>query len=206
MRRIRLDFSNYADGALLVLARAIVAALTGNAYFPSLTNPSLADFQTVVNTYGTALAAAADRSKNNVATKNTAKQALIDTLTKVATECTQVANGNEDALISTSFPLTKIRGPQPPLEVPVIAKIENGINSGELIITLFSLPNARTFLYQYTLDPLTESSEWLSLNSTVIKETLAGLQPGKRYWIKIIAYGIDNQMTVSDPILSKFVQ
>lgn len=206
MKRFRLDFINYADGALLILAKVIILSLTDNVFFPNLTNPSLAELQTGVNNYEEALAAAADRGKNNVAAKDASKLALSNLLFKMALQCMQIADGNLQALISTSFPLTKTKEPMPPLGIPVIESIVAGISSGELLVTLFSLPGARTLVYQYTEDPLGAGSQWQSLNSTVVKQLITGLETGKRYWFRVVAYGINNQMTVSDPVLSKLVQ
>lgn len=206
MRRIKQNFRNYADGTLLLLSQDSATALIGNTYYPTLTNPTLADFQAAVNAYAAALAAAADRSTNTVATKNTKKAELVDVLIRLSNELMQEADGNEDALISTALPLTKIRSSRPPIGIVTIAKIENGLNSGELDVNIDSLPNVRIYVYQYTEDPLSESSVWQELNSTLTKETIKGLETGKRYWIRVVAYGTANQMTVCDPVLSKIVQ
>ena len=206
MKRIKLDFNSYSDGALLLLAKAVVLALTGNLFFPALSNPTLAQFQTGINDYEAALAAAADRGKNSVAAKDASKAELINLLFKMALQCMQQADGNLQALISTAFPLSKSREPQPPLGVPAIEAIEAGINSGELQVNLFSLPGSRTFVYQYAQDPLPPNVEWQSTNSTVTRQIITQLETGKRYWFKVVAYGTNNQMTISDPVLSKIVQ
>jgi hypothetical protein len=206
MKRIKLDFASYSDNALLVLVKACLLALTGNIFFPTLTDPSLAEFQTSVNAYDAALAAAADRSKNNVAAKDARKAELVNVLIRMALQLMKEADGNLEALVSTALPLYKTREPRPPIGIPDIHSIENGLNSGELDVKVFSLSGARTFIYQYTEDPLSASSVWTSLNSTRTKQTITGLQVGKRYWIRIIAYGTNNQMTISDPVLSKIVQ
>ena len=206
MKRIKLNFNSYSDNALLVLVKACLLALTGNVFFPALSNPTLAEFQTAINAYDAALAAAADRSKNNVAAKDARKAELINLLIRMALQLMQEADGNLEALVSTALPLYKTREPKPPMGIPAIESIENGLNSGELDAKVFFLPGARTLIYQYTEDPLTAGSVWTSLNSTRTKETLTGLQVGKRYWIRIVAYGTNNQMTISDPVLSKIVQ
>jgi hypothetical protein len=206
MRRIRLDFRRFGDAALLVLAQGNLAALTGNPFFPALTNPTLAEYQTGITAYGTSLSAAQDRGKNNVAAKNARREELINLMVKLALACMQAADGNEEALISTNLPLTRPRGPQQPLGIAVILKVEVGENSGELHVSIAALSGARTLVYQCTQDPLTADSEWISLNSTRAKETLTGLETGKRYWIRVVAYGTNNQMTVSEPVLSRIVQ
>ena len=206
MKKIKLDFNRYNDTALLVLVKACLLALTGNLFFPSLSNPSLAEFQTAINAYDAALAAASDKSKNDITAKDARREELINLLLKLSLQLMQIADGNLEMLVSTGLPLYKTREPRPPMGIPAIESIENGLNAGELNVSLFFLEDARTFIYQYTEDPLSADSVWKNLNCTRVKQTITGLQTGKRYWIRIIAYGTKNQMTISDPVLSRIVQ
>lgn len=205
MRKIKLDFDRYGDDALLVLVNFLVLSLTGNVFFPT-TDPTLASFQTVIDAYASALSAAQNRGKTEISAKNARRQELIDLLISLANDVTKQANGNEEALVSSGFPLTKTRQPKPPLGNPVIAKVEVSDIAGQLDVTLNSLDGARTFVYRYTPDPIVEGSVWTSINSTQVKQTLTGLETGKRYWIQVVAYGTNNQMTMCDPVLSKIVQ
>ncbi|MGN6165021.1 MAG: fibronectin type III domain-containing protein, partial [Flavisolibacter sp.] len=69
-----------------------------------------------------------------------------------------------------------------------------------------TLKGALTYVYQYTEDPLGEDSVWISQNSTLSKITITDLQPGKKYWVRVIAYGRNEQEVISDPVLSRLVQ
>ena len=71
MKKLNLGFGRYSDSNLLVVAQAILAAMTGNIFFPS--PPSLATLQTAINDYATALSAAQEGGKTNVATKTLKK-------------------------------------------------------------------------------------------------------------------------------------
>jgi len=205
MRKIKSDFERYGDAALLVLVEFLLLSLTGNIFFPVIA-PSLANFQTAITAYSTALSAAQNRGKAEIAAKNARRQELIDLLLSLANDITKQADGSEEALVSSGFPLTKTRQPKPPMGIPVIAKIEVSDNAGQIDVTLDSLDGARTFVYRYTPDPIVEGSVWASRNSTLVKQTFTGLETGKRYWIQIVAYGTNNQMTMCDPVLSKIVQ
>ncbi|MBO9681469.1 MAG: fibronectin type III domain-containing protein [Flavisolibacter sp.] len=205
MRRIKLGFLRYADAKLLAIVEACITALTGNIFYPVIT-PSLATVQTLFTEYSTSLATAAEGGKTNVAAKNAKKKELAALMTSLALCLMQLADGDELKLVSTGLPLTKTPSPVPPIGVPLIAKIEGGLSAGELDVTIKRLPGAILYVYQYTLDPLTENSEWISQNSTYVKLTLTGLENGKRYWIRVVAYGSNEQMTISDPQLSRVVQ
>jgi hypothetical protein len=205
MQRINLGFGRYTDAALLVIAQAILAALTGNTFFPTPT-PTLAALQTAVEAYSEALAAAVDGGKTAVAAKNARKQELMDLLVQLGIYVMLTANGDVEMLSSSAFPLTKDRQPLPPLEKPEITKMESGINSGELHVSINAVKGARTYVYQYTLDPLSQGSNWVSNNSTLVKFGFNNLEVGKKYWCRVVAYGKNEQMVVSDPVLSRVVQ
>lgn len=205
MKKINLGFSRYTDAALLVLAQAILDALTGNTFFPTPT-PTLASLQTSITEYMDALSAAQEGGKTNVATKNARKQDLIEMLIQLGNYVTLTSNGYEVMLASSGFPLAKERQPMPPLVKPEITKIESGINSGELNVFINSIKGARTYVYQYTLEPLSESSNWVSNNSTHVKFAFDNLEAGKKYWCRVIAYGRNEQEVFSDPVLSRIVQ
>ncbi|MGN6164612.1 MAG: hypothetical protein ACTHOF_08730 [Flavisolibacter sp.] len=85
-------------------------------------------------------------------------------------------------------------------------KMEDGINSGELLVTIAAVLGSRTFVYQWTLDLLTADSKWESQNATTIKVLLSGLEPGKRYWVRVVAYGTNEQEVYSDPILTPIIR
>jgi hypothetical protein len=205
MKRLNLGFRRYTDAALLVEAQAILAALTGNAFFPTPT-PTLPALESAIEAYMTALSAAQEGGKTDVATKNARKLELVDLLIQLGNYVMLTANGDEVMLVSSGIPVTKDRQPLPPLGTPEILKIENGINSGELLMTIAALPGARTYVYQYALDPLTDESSWVSNNSTLVKFSFSNLEAGKKYWFRVVAYGRNEQVVYSNPLLSKIVQ
>ncbi|MBO9681175.1 MAG: fibronectin type III domain-containing protein [Flavisolibacter sp.] len=205
MKRIKFEFRRYADGVLLVFSKSVVAALTGNAFFPSL-SPSLATVQTAINAYDDSLAAAKEGGKANIAAKNARKAELVDVLTNLGLDVMKTCDGNEEMLGTCGFPLIKTPQPQPPLGTPVISKIELGQSTGELLVVIKTLKGARGYVIEYTEDPLGDDAVWHSQNSTTLKTLLSGLVSGKKYWIRVVAYGKGDQVMVSDPALSRLVQ
>lgn len=205
MKKINLGFSRYADAVLLVVAQTILAALTGNLYFPTPT-PTLAVLQAAVDDYAAALSAAKDRGKNNVAAKNTRRKELIALLQQLGRYCMLTAGTNIDALISSGFELSKTRQPMPPIEAPSITKMDNGVNSGDLLIAVDRPKGAKGYIFEYTLDAITDSSVWTSITTTTSKATIAGLEPGKKYWFRVTIIGAKGQAVTCEPVLSKVVQ
>ena len=205
MKKIKFEYRYYTDGTILVFSKTVVIALTANAFFPTI-SPTLATLQTAITAYDDALALAKEGGKANIGAKNARKQELIVILDSIALDLMKTADGNEEMLLTTGYPLTKTRQPKPPMGVPVIDKIENGEGLGQLVVTVRTLPGARTYMFEYTPEPLTADSEWASQNSTSIKALLSGLESGKKYWCRVVALGSGNQAMVSDPALSRIVQ
>jgi len=204
MLKINLGFGKYTDAQLLVKSQAIHTAMTGNTNFPTPT-PTLAAVQTAIDDYATALSAAQEGGKTNVATKNVKKGELIDVLVSLGNYVTFTADGDEVKLVSSGFPVQKQKEPSPPLEKPEIIKVEDGGNSGELLVTISAVKGARTYVYQYTKDPLNDANEWTGQNSTLTKFSFNELESGKKYWCRVLAYGINEQVVYSDPV-SRIVQ
>ena len=206
MRMINLGFGRYTEANLLIVAQAILAAITAHSDFFPTPIPTLAVFQTGINNYSDALTAAKDGGKTAIAIKNARKAELIALLVQLGNYVTLTANGDEEQLSSSAFPLRKSNEPMPPLVKPEIGRIEDGVNSGELQATIGAVPGARTYVYQYTQDPLTADSQWTSSNSTLTKILFTGLEPGKKYWTRVIAYGKNEQEVYSDAVLSPMVR
>ena len=199
MTKINLGFGKYTEANLLVAAQAVLAAMTGNLNFPTPT-PTLAAVQTSISDYSTALSAAKEGGKTNVAVKNQKKEDVISVLVALANYVTFTSNGDEVMLTSSGFPLNKQREPLPPLGKPEILKLEDGMNIGDLTVTIAGMKAARTFLYQCTKDPLTDDSIWTGQNSTLTKFGFTNLDSGAKYWCRVVAYGTNQQIVYSDPV------
>jgi hypothetical protein len=205
MRRIKFEFRYYSDGAILVFSKGVLVALTGNVFFPTI-SPGLATLSTAINAYDAALSLAKEGGKANIGAKNARKQELIQILMDIALDLMKTAAGSEEMLLTTGYPLTKTPAPVPPIGIPVIAKIENGESVGSLVITVKRQAGVRTYMYEWTPEPLTADSQWTGHNTTSIKGLISGLISGKKYWCRVVAFGSGDQVMVSDPALSRIVQ
>jgi hypothetical protein len=205
MKKIKFEFRHYSDGQMLVFSKGVHVALTGNAFFPTV-SPSLATLQSAITAYDAALSLAKEGGRANVAAKNARKQELVDILVDLALDLMKTAAGNQEMLETTGYPLSKTPAPQPPIGVPVITRIENGESIGELIIKVKRQTGVKTYVYEYSPDPLSADPQWTSHNTTSIKGILSGLVSGKKYWCRVVAFGSGDQVMVSDPALSRIVQ
>jgi hypothetical protein len=204
MKRILFKFRRYADGVLLIFAKTVRQNLSGNLFYPT-TDPTLAALSTIIGNYEVSLTVAKEGGKGNIAAKNARKQELVDALVALAFDLMKT-NATLEALSTTAFPLSKEPQPLPPLGVPVITRVENGESVGELVVVVEAMPGVKTYMYEYTPEPLTPDSVWTNQNSTSVKGIISGLVSGKKYWCRVAAFGSGDQVEVSDPALSRIVQ
>ena len=173
----------------------IVLSLTDNPAFPSPI-PPLADVQDALSTYSAALVTAESLGRDNVSAKNQARAILELLLGQLGRYVMFVANGDENALVSSGFPLAK--DPQPRTLVnPGNVTLENGISTGELISSV-AKGNASGFVHQIADILPTEATVWTSHPSSSRKYVFKNLTPGKQYWVRVIAIGFRGQQAISN--------
>jgi hypothetical protein len=152
-----------------------------------------------------ALAKSRTGSRADVAFKNEKRTDLITSLVRLGGYVLSVAAGNEAIMVSSGFPLKRSRQPQPPLGTLDVVSVKDGQAPGELVMSIKRLEGARMYQYQYTPDPLNANSQWKGQTSTLSRYTFKSLESGKRYWCRVIAMGLNEQVVYSDPV-SRIVQ
>src|SRR5947208_1594856 len=163
MSRLRLLFAR-TDSDLDTVAQNIIAKMTNNPNFPS-PNPKLEDVIKVSQTYTSLLVDAQNRDRAKVALKRNAKKELTEILRALANYVMSVAKGDEAILAGSGFTLVKKRGAAPVLINPQKFTVKPGLNKGEIITEVERIPGSRSYLHEYTLDPVTDASIWTSVAS-----------------------------------------
>ncbi len=195
--KITMAFGRLSDPKLITKALAILTAMTDNVNFPT-PSPALADISASITDFQAAVNAAAQRDRTKVVLKNRARVSLIENLKSLGNYVTFTANTDSAILSSSGFDLRK--NPQPVIVGKPIGLVEDGINSGELINSADSAKNGKSFVHQYTPDPLTEDSIWTSYTSTSKKYVFTGLIRAQVYWCRVGVIGAKNQVVFSDPL------
>ncbi|MDQ2721548.1 MAG: hypothetical protein M3Z26_17560 [Bacteroidota bacterium] len=140
-----------------------------------------------------------------MAAKNQARLALTDNLKVLGNYVTLTANGDRQKLISSGFDLRKAGEPVPLLTKPKNMQAKDGPNPGECSVSVDGTKEARSYLYQYTLDPITENSVWFTESGTSRSFTFTKMARNKMYWFRIGAVGTFGQLIYSD-IVNRIVQ
>ncbi len=194
VQKINRSFAKYTDADFQQKALHIITSMTGNANFPTPA-PTLADVQAAYDAYASALNAAATLDRQAVSDKNAARQNLELILNQLACYVMNVANGDENMLVSSGFTLTKYPLPQA-LDSPGNVTLTYGINPGELTSQV-PKQNGRTFNHQITDTAPTDSTVWTNYSVSTSKYTFTGLIPGKQYWVRVAALGSRKQIAYS---------
>ncbi len=198
MIRTILSFSRYSDGALESKTHSIISSMTANANFPTPV-PAIADVQAAATAFATALVKAGTGNRMDVADKNAKRETLIGLLRTLGTYVNLVANGDRTQLLSSGFDISK--DPQPlVISKPGNLKVENGLSSGELLVTVKAVKGAYAYLHEYTTDATMAPGSWVTTNATTSRYLFSNLQPGTLYYCRVGAIGSNNQLLYSDAV------
>jgi hypothetical protein len=200
--KIMLSFQRLNDGQLEDQALAIAAALTGNKNFPE-PNPTLEELNNSIQLFSEGLALSKTRDKVKVAIKNNLRANLELLLTKLAHYCTFIANGDRALLSSSGFTLNTESTTSKILGMPENFTVQPGKHSGEMLVYINRLPNAKTYLFLYGPSPNSDGA-WLHAVNSLPYITITGLTPGAIYSFKIGATGSKGQVVYTDSV-SKMV-
>lgn len=201
--RIISSYNGLTDAGFANKAESINSSMTGNVNFPAPT-PSITVLNTAVQDYTAALTAAQSRDKNDVAVKNQKRSDLASLLVQLASSVMATANGDKAMLVSTGFDQAK-DGESIILPKPENIQVTDGVNAGELQVSVTNVKGAKSYVHQYTADPVTADSDWEQINSTTSKYTFKNLDSAKRYWCRVAAIGSYDQVVISDA-MSRIVQ
>jgi hypothetical protein len=202
--RITNGLERLSDQNLRVKISAVIVSMTDNANFPS-PQPSLATVQAALDAFANALAEATSGSSYQKAVKNDLRQELIKLAHSLSNYVLFASDGDAIKALSSGFDIAKEYGSSEPITKPMGLKLQDGPNAGELVFKFAKVKGARSYVYQYTQDPLTEQTMWMQQTGTTGKVVLKKLNSCKRYWCRVVAIGPKGQEAWSDAV-SRVVQ
>ena len=183
---LKLSFASYSDSLLETKALAIHAAMDGNVYFTK-PNPTLAELEAAIKAYTAALVAASSGDRYQIAEKTRARKALVAILRSLGKYVMMAAGDDKEMLITSGFDVRKDRESST-LETPQILSVTTGKNPGEVVVKVNGT-RANSFIYEYTADPLTDTSEYEHVLSTLKTQLIGGLKPVSKMWFRVTAVG-----------------
>lgn len=204
MPKIRLNLAGLSIAEKLAKARQIVTALTGNTNFPT-PSPALANITTAANeleTAGAETQAARQAAKEKTSIQNQKEDALDQLLTQLAAYVESVAGSNEQLILSAGMDMraSAVVSTAPPAQ-PQGLTATAGDRDGEIDLSWDTVANAKSYIIEQSLDPVTPASWAHASVSTRSSQTMSGLTSGTRYWFRVAAVNINGESGWSDPAM-----
>jgi hypothetical protein len=183
--RVSMGFAKFKDNTLALFAHSVILNLTDNPAFPALP-VSLPDLGAAVAGFRTAKCDTALGGILQTVIKIKARNDLISLLRDEAHYVQIIGRNDLTALLSSGFTAVDRNTAQAPLPVPTILKMNNQ-HSGQLWLTLKSIPNARAYQVRLKIG----AGEWMDAGSysQARKIVVPNLTPGTRYDIEVRAVG-----------------
>jgi hypothetical protein len=201
-KELSMNFKQYNEPELNKLTSIIVASITDNTYFPH-SEPMLSELNTLQIQHMKAMADAATGDTVKISIRNDIKVKMISVLKQLGEYVELESKGKMTPLLSSGFPLLKGGGPVV-LSKPTGFRISPGPKNGEILMRVQRVVGAKSYLYQYTRDPLTKESVWETETSTRCQHVLSGLPLGVNFWFRMAAIGPRNQIVYTEP-LSRYI-
>jgi hypothetical protein len=170
-------------GDLLIYARSIVEAMTGNPWFPAPL-PSLAKVQAAIDALEKAQADTLSRTKGLAALRNLALKKLVDLLNRLKAYVQAVANDNPDFAVSIiESARMNVVGSAPGRKL--VLAVYRGAVSGSVRLVARAVAKEASYEWQVSDD---EGKTWITLPRTMqAKTTVSSKRPGKTYGFRFRA-------------------
>lgn len=144
---ILTSFGRYSNHSLVLKAKLILASMTGNSYFAT-PDPTLAEIKAAAEALETAIVEAKEGTKAKILAREDRYALLVKLLTTLALYVKFTAKGNEQALASTGFSLSKKPEPIGVLTKPQNFRIEPN-DIGTIKLSLKTIYGANGYQYEY---------------------------------------------------------
>jgi hypothetical protein len=197
MNSIQTSFTRLSSQDFLSQVQRIVTAMTGNANFPEpwpATVPTLAQIQTDLAAFQSALNATSSGDRTRIVPRNTARSKLGEDLAQLGCYVQLTAQNDADMLATSGFPLRqrapRTQNPMVPA-APAVFRLDRGPISGSIVLRASRVSMAGSYDVQVTTGDPTVESNWIDAGSykNCRRIELTGLTPMKTYSVRIRALG-----------------
>lgn len=131
--------------------------------------------------------------------KNDRKADLVRDLDILNVYVTETCKGDKTMLLQSGFEIVGFKNESEELlpikEVKVVSELP-----GTATIRVSKVARAKSYVFQYTADPLSNDSVWVSETVLGREHTFSDLNSVARYWFRVIAIGKGNQKVYSPPV------
>lgn len=195
------SFKRYKENELNVKTSAIIRSLSENPHFPN-PQPSLEEINQSRMAFVDALVASKTGSKQATLHKKDCRSILEKQLELLGLYVNMNCLDNEVIAKSSGFEIKKKGKPVGILAKPSNLIVVNGPVKGTLIANIDRINRAKSYIYQITTAPVTETSIWETHIISRKKIIFENLVSGTEYAIKVAAVGKEPILVYSDVVFS----
>lgn len=202
MNRITFEFKKFQH-EIVTLGQYVINCMESNEAFPD-PPVALEKLKITLPKYKQALSDARNRDKYYVSLKNDLKAEVMELLYELANYVTVISKGDRTTMLRSGFNVNSANGinKQP----PTIEILEIDLKvTGQATTRVRKVTRAIAFVHQYTAEPPTSQTIWVSEGTSLSNYTFEGLQSDKRYWFRVVAIGYYGLRSYS-AIVSKVIQ
>ena len=198
-----IGFTKTAPTELLARGNAVYTGITTNtADYP---NPpvDMATLKAALDTYSSTITAALDGGSKAIAERNDQGEVVIKVLRQLAHYVEAACKDDVPTFLKSGFQPVVIQRAAAPLLSQFIRKIEQGANSGQLLVTIAAVPGALT--YEVRWAPLGAGGvpgTWTTLPvaKTRPATSVTGLTPGTAYAFQVRSFSQSGYSDWSDSV------
>jgi len=201
MQKVKLNLRGLSIPEKLARGRQIVAAMTGNANFPT-PQPTLAAITTAINDLDAAFnatQAARQEAKARTNDQNLKEASLDQVLTQLAAHVESVSGEDESLIMSAGLDVRSPNSSVGEAQTPEGLTATAGDHDGEIDLQWNRVDGARTYAIERSPDPPTAESWKHETVSTRSSVTIQGLTSGTKYWFRVASINAQGQSGWSNP-------
>lgn len=196
--KIKKSYRRVSDLKTLGIGDRVSDGLKGNGKFPEAETTRL-KLENRCNEFRKSISIAGTKDRTLSSAKNDLKAELVGLLDELADYVTTTSNGDKTMLLSSGFDITGERDLSQVL-LPIEKLVVVSDQPRQATIRVKKVTGARSYVHQYTADPLSPDSVWASETTTEPEHTFSSLKSVARYWFRVIAVGKGKQLVYSMPV------
>lgn len=196
------SFTRLSDGNFESKVNTVTDSMRSNPNFVTPV-PSLAILDVAAANYSSALATASSGNRSDIAIKNSRRQEMTDLLQSLVEYVNFTAAGIRSVLLTSGFDITSDASATA-VSKPENMQATNGMNPGDLQLSVAAVKGARCYTHEIVLDDETAGQTWQAVTSTACRYLFTDLQAGKKYICRVGAVGSKGQLVYSD-LVSRIV-